>query len=449
MQLLTRILSHQPSPLHAPDSSTQTKYRQLTKKDIEKLPTHLKKESGQEKNLCKMHAGLNSAIVSKCFVWVHKLVEVSIPNDLAELINADIDIPKSVTEPFLHLLEINSMWIPPASDFHHRRQSNKEKRWAFQQDGCKACILARLGGEEDIVTPLRAAVVAKLSVQDIPKSRRLVWLAQLVSGGFTDDIARRTFEKSTFLGKALRRATKSAASKKAKHAEYWNLNRAPEAAHIADVVKEVRPFDDNITREERKKREQYQAWQTQQQQTQMKKKERSVSPLYEVDPTALNATSNPFTTPPQPPPATEKDTNEEIYARIDSVYNAYHPSSFMPQPPPPPLPPKHILLPRLNTHELPTRSPRPTPQMNRVSSIYSTATHELPASTYLPPRASSIYDITDAMRESIHSTAGTVRTHHKPLNVPDRAEEYRALIHGEEKEVLGMGGGSVDSWELE
>jgi hypothetical protein len=195
------------------------------------------------------------------------------------------------------------MWTPSSANCPARRQSKQEKRWIFQQDRCRACTLARLGGEEDIITPLRASVVAKLGAEDKPKSRRLVWFAALIYGCFTDEISQRIMEKSEFLGRALRSANTKAAFKKAKHAEYWNptvifpepayttnvareiwnSDRRSEAEHNADVVKEIRPFSDEITRLERHKQQEFQDWQAQQQEARRKEKKRSVSPLYEID----------------------------------------------------------------------------------------------------------------------------------------------------------------------
>ncbi|KAE9984803.1 hypothetical protein BLS_001376 [Venturia inaequalis] len=302
MKLLTRILSHQPSPVHPYDSSTQSKYRSLTKKDIDKLPVHLRKESGQEKNLCKMHAGLNSGLINSIFEWIHKQVDASVSKCLADPTNTDVLIPDEVMEPFLYLLDIRSMWTPSSSSFFTRRQSKQDKRWAPQKDGCKACMLARLGGEEDIVTPLRASIVAKLSAEDKPKSRRLVWMAALIYGCFTEDVFQRIMDKSESLARSLRMANTEAAFKRAKNAEYWNstaispeaghtkaasrkvkpTDRRREVEHIADVAKEVSPITDEITRVERHTQQEYQDWQAQQRQARWKERRRSVSPIDET-----------------------------------------------------------------------------------------------------------------------------------------------------------------------
>ncbi|QDS77498.1 hypothetical protein FKW77_000254 [Venturia effusa] len=305
MKLLTRILSHQPSPIHPYDSSTQAKYRELTKKDIDKLPVHLKKESGQGKSLCKMHAGLNAGYIDSIFEWIHKQVDVSLPKSLAGPTDAEVAISDAVVEPFLHLLEIQSMWTTSPSSFFVRRQSKQGKRWALQQDGCKACMLARLGGEEDIITPLRASVVAKLSAGDKPKSRRLVWLAALIYGCFTEEAFQRIIDKSEILGRSLRTANTEAAYKKAKHAECWSSTAmSPEAGHtkatarkaktidrggreaehVADVTKEVGSTTDEVTRSDQLAQQEVENWQAQQLQARRKERQRSVTPIDDIEP---------------------------------------------------------------------------------------------------------------------------------------------------------------------
>ncbi|TID18083.1 hypothetical protein E2P81_ATG11050 [Venturia nashicola] len=590
MKLLTRILSHQPSPVHPYDSSTQAKYRDLTRKDIERLPVHLRKESGQGKSLCKMHAGLNSGVIRSIFGWIHKQVDLSV-GLLTDPTGAEVSISDEVMEPFLHLLNIRSMWTPSSSSFFMRRQNKPDKRWAPQQDGCKACMLARLGGEEDIITPLRASIVAKLSAEDKPKSRRLVWMAALIHGCFVEEVFQRIMDKSESLARSLRTANTEAAFKMAKCAEYWNstaispaaghtqaasrniktTRQRPDAAHIVDVAKDVSPITDEMMRVERHAKQEFREWQAQQLQARRKEKRRSVSPVSEKEshlpqtvynsfdlctrkasdlytrpelpiptlaspfatpsppplrpktshtgkPHAFHAYNNPLTVPsssperprtshaaearrappplpassrgsrvpsfllrrktpkpsftepspntaPSPPP---KDMSTDLPQHVDTLYRASHPIQSPPPVPPKSSPPKHTLLPRLNTNTQQVPRPHhliPLVRTERTSSVYSQSLHlnsppQLNGQLSPPNVRGIILDNTEAMRDGMHRS--TMRRHYEmqrnspdsaststpienswknvshttPLPTPDSAEEYRQLISGQETQFL-------------
>ncbi|KAF2431502.1 hypothetical protein EJ08DRAFT_696299 [Tothia fuscella] len=214
---LAGILTHQPSPTIPKTSSQYTVYARETKADIERLPSHLRASplplmkyvdriidnTSYDVNdeLCHLHAKLNRNQTGSLFRSIKREIDVHIPIIHRDLSSAGL-ISLEAHEAFLHVREVSAMWLDNETYFSVFQQAPKP-RWAFQADGCAACMLARLGGEPDILVPLKAAVIVRAK-GDVSTSRRHVYLDSLVINGFIRGQAEDIMQQAMKLGGEVR-----------------------------------------------------------------------------------------------------------------------------------------------------------------------------------------------------------------------------------------------------
>ena len=69
---------------------------------------------------------------------------------------------------------LHGLWLSP-SIYRKTFCSSPTKRWSLQSDGCKACMLARVGVDAEALVQLRTVLVARRKKQR-PKPRLLGWV---------------------------------------------------------------------------------------------------------------------------------------------------------------------------------------------------------------------------------------------------------------------------------
>ncbi|KIW05061.1 uncharacterized protein PV09_04216 [Verruconis gallopava] len=170
------ILCHQPAPNTKTTKLQMQNYQLLVRSQIKHLPAHLRAQNLQSPfPTCKTHQGLNSRIAQSIFVWIQEEVEINVPTLLRILEGTycDGDIVRTGRD------------VNP--------------RWSFQNDGCASCMLARVGGEADILLALKGSMTATTSPTDVSKSRRHLYLDALIAKNFDPKVSTMIFQSAEII----------------------------------------------------------------------------------------------------------------------------------------------------------------------------------------------------------------------------------------------------------
>jgi hypothetical protein len=164
MKKIVRVLQGVPSGLFRKDD--EDAYVKNTKETIKALPSQLRAAtlSFHKSNLCHVHKGLDDYLINEIFAWVKHEFEGAIGEYIYPIIMSGILSPYE--ESLIRRLEpVSEMWRP---DFDlaltpppNRRPIKAGVKWHFQANQCPACILARMGGDMDILGALFTGMVAR------------------------------------------------------------------------------------------------------------------------------------------------------------------------------------------------------------------------------------------------------------------------------------------------
>lgn len=211
---LTSILSHHPPP-HVDHAGVQcSSYRSITKQQIAALrphlqsslahtltgalkPAHAPAARGRLGELCpQLHGRLSARLCQSVFEWVRHEFETGIPMMLAPLWYHDM--LSAAQEQRLRCLEpVVQMWkegFDPVAEAVPGREPrrvligpwtrSRVSKWGRQEDGCFACMLARIGGDENACFALLTGMVARMKSERIKdgKSGRVQWVEAWLKG---------------------------------------------------------------------------------------------------------------------------------------------------------------------------------------------------------------------------------------------------------------------------
>jgi hypothetical protein len=215
LSLLASILSHQPPPTLPISASQHRTYARLTKTDIEKLPPRLQDhpniivrylnrrwqddERTSHRDLCPTHIKLNRNITHSLCRFIQNEIDISIPAIIDTLSNVNT-LPLSIRRQFQELREVSGMWLSPES-YSKRFEKVAPSRWQFQQDGCPACIISRLGGESQVLISLKAGMLTRFRTCN--RSKRHAFVDALINEGFVEDEAVQIEQSAADLGAEL------------------------------------------------------------------------------------------------------------------------------------------------------------------------------------------------------------------------------------------------------
>ncbi|OCK74506.1 hypothetical protein K432DRAFT_386774 [Lepidopterella palustris CBS 459.81] len=211
--LLTSILSSHPLPHIPPFCVESIAYVERTRKRIADLRPHLQSKlahtlagawriapdpgtRARTGELCpELHGRLSQKLVQSIFEWIKDEIEREASELLYPLLYHKA--LTSAQEQAMRVLEpVVEMWKP---GFDPQQESvlgrppvrmtigthQKEfSLWQKQADGCKACMIARIGGDKDVCIALLANMVARMKVKRIKdgKSGRVMWLKAWLNG---------------------------------------------------------------------------------------------------------------------------------------------------------------------------------------------------------------------------------------------------------------------------
>jgi hypothetical protein len=215
---LTQILSHQPPP----HSSQLATYKSLTLAQIQSLPPHLLRNSHgppatgvaslfpkpRHQGLhytCPVHTHLPYRLQRSLYRVLRHDIATALPASLAEVARHH----EGAATIFRQLREASTMFLADAEYLEAwgtlppPERERDRGRWAPQKDGCAACVLARIGGDERLVTALRTGVLSRL--RDGMESKRLSWLESWMRGFEDGDTL---MEESNQLAQEIRQSKK-------------------------------------------------------------------------------------------------------------------------------------------------------------------------------------------------------------------------------------------------
>ncbi|KAJ4346163.1 hypothetical protein N0V95_005627, partial [Ascochyta clinopodiicola] len=159
MKKLVRVLRNGPPPV---SNDKRDSCEKATEAAIKKLPRRLRSSPlSSHGALCRAHKGLNAHLITDIWAWVKYELEVGIGRFLYPIIMSNVlsDANKSrarqlepvvrIFKPDWTLIESSPPGIPPI---------DVGDKWVYQKNGCPACILARIGSDEDALFALFAGM---------------------------------------------------------------------------------------------------------------------------------------------------------------------------------------------------------------------------------------------------------------------------------------------------
>jgi hypothetical protein len=163
MKKLVLVLRNDP---HSSINPGGSEYDKATEAAIKKLPRRLRSNPLSSHGLlCRTHKGLDAHLIDDVWAWIKFELEVAIGRFLYPIIMSNalsredefrvrqLEPVVEIFHPRWTLAESSPPGIPPI----HTRN-----KWAFQQNGCPACMLARIGSDEGALFALFAGMYGHL-----------------------------------------------------------------------------------------------------------------------------------------------------------------------------------------------------------------------------------------------------------------------------------------------
>jgi hypothetical protein len=181
MKKLVQLLRGVPLPHYAGTIDT---YPDITKEAIKRLPRRLRRSallnlSTSTGGLCSMHKNLDHHLMDDLLDWVkHEFSAIGkllYPLLMSSKLTYSEASKARQLEPVLEIWRRNfdiEKSAPPGC-----APITRTNKWTYQADHCPACMLARIGSDDDVLRALYAGMIARFST-DKCMSRRIV-LAEL------------------------------------------------------------------------------------------------------------------------------------------------------------------------------------------------------------------------------------------------------------------------------
>ncbi|KEQ67338.1 uncharacterized protein M437DRAFT_37528 [Aureobasidium melanogenum CBS 110374] len=188
---LASILCHAP-PANTPrDGAVWTAYVSHTNQRIALLGPKLKAPPSLPSFLpwtanhgsCYLHRRLNIKPLENIFAALRYEAEVR-TREVWQYVALAGALSASQTEQLALMDELQSLWLPP-SVFREKFDRLPTSRFAYQADGCVACILARMGGNLETAMALGALLLGSMRRPDMLSTRVCFcreWIRYTVEG---------------------------------------------------------------------------------------------------------------------------------------------------------------------------------------------------------------------------------------------------------------------------
>ncbi|KAF2995254.1 hypothetical protein E8E13_003482 [Curvularia kusanoi] len=230
---LVRVMRSDPSSTLAPVKAHDEK---ATMNTIKLLPRRLRsKLLSSHGSLCHSHKGLDTHLIDDIWAWIKFELEVAIGRFLYPLIVSGA-LSKSDEYRLRQLEPVMEMFLPEwtlaESSPPGKAPINTGMKWAYQKDGCPACMLSRLGSDSDVLFTLLAGMSGHLRPRNSSgKSKRMrfvrYWMRTHTNG---EQKAEEAYDFGIEL-KALRREAKKSLRQSGQSSRFKRdvNNEAPES----------------------------------------------------------------------------------------------------------------------------------------------------------------------------------------------------------------------------
>jgi hypothetical protein len=156
-------------------------YHKNVKEKIKNLPRRMQQSpQSNSSNLCDIHKGLDCHLVNDIWCWIHHEFDSGVgrfiyPVIMSGTLTAEQELKTRQLEPVVRMWHENfksETSAPPG-----REPFQCDSKWAYQPDQCPACMLARIGSDEDVLLALYAGMIGRFHVRKLATSK--IVLAEL------------------------------------------------------------------------------------------------------------------------------------------------------------------------------------------------------------------------------------------------------------------------------
>jgi hypothetical protein len=168
--LLQGVLFSQSTRLHI--------YHKNVKENIKNLPRRMQQSpQSNSSNLCGIHKGLDCHLVNDIWCWIHHEFDSGIgrfiyPVIMSGMLTAEQELKTRQLEPVVRMWHEDfksEKSAPPG-----REPFQCDSKWAYQPDQCPACMLARIGSDEDVLLALYAGMIGRFHIRKLATGKILL-----------------------------------------------------------------------------------------------------------------------------------------------------------------------------------------------------------------------------------------------------------------------------------
>lgn len=160
---LVHILRTDPHSLAEPGDA---RFEKATQTAIKKLPRRLRSSPiSYHGSLCRTHKGLDAHLINDVWSWIKFELEVAIgrflyPMVMSGILSKEYEHRVRQLEPVVRMF--NTAWTFAESAAPGKPPIDAGTKWTYQENGCPACMLTRIGSDEGALFALFAGMYGHL-----------------------------------------------------------------------------------------------------------------------------------------------------------------------------------------------------------------------------------------------------------------------------------------------
>ncbi|KAJ4987125.1 hypothetical protein SVAN01_07413 [Stagonosporopsis vannaccii] len=228
---IKRIVLILRNDIHNPMDSRDYQYENATQCAIKRLPRRLRSTLLSSHGLlCRSHKGLDVHLIEDIWAWIKFELEIAVGRFVYPIIMTDV-LSEADESRVRQLEPVVEMFLPgwtlARSAPPGKQPINTGTKWAYQENNCPACMLARIGSDKAALYALFAGMYGHLRPRsrgqkgvDKIKSKRLrfvhYWMRTHPNG---DQAAQEAYDLGVKL-KALRPDAKTSLRRAGQHTRY-------------------------------------------------------------------------------------------------------------------------------------------------------------------------------------------------------------------------------------
>ena len=196
--LLTRVLSH--APRQGRSSTVKESYKLIVREQISNLPRYLRAKIAWISSFCSLHKKINPFPVNSILEWLKDEVDRCVPEVWSPLRRQKL-LNEEQMKMLAALEELSELWnAPDRSKQRNGRTSSIGLPNRRVSAKCSACILAQIGGDEQILLVLGAFFIGRVHSSIWKRSKRILWIESWIRGAVDDSKEDEAIRKMWQLG---------------------------------------------------------------------------------------------------------------------------------------------------------------------------------------------------------------------------------------------------------